>query len=166
MVSVLFQNYIKYELSIKENIIASNVEEEKNLNEINKRLSETGFNCANVELDNLLGYQFTNGRQLSGGEWQKLAIARANFKNADIYIYDEPNSSLDLISEDLAIGSIIKNSANFKIIILHRFNKLINQANQIIVLENGSIKEIGTHEDLILLNGTYKEFFDIDKDIL
>ena len=112
------------------------------------------------KLSQMLGYQFQNGIQLSIGQWQKLALARALYRNADLYIFDEPNASLDLRTES-AILDTIKSETKKKIsiIIMHRFNYMVRCADKIVVLKNGEITEMGTHEQLVEKKGLYNDLY-------
>jgi len=111
--------------------------------------------------DTMLGKWFDKGQQLSGGEWQKIALARAFMRDAQLLILDEPTSSLDPQAEydvfsrfrELTLGK----SAIF---ISHRFST-VRLANRIIVLENGTVLEEGTHEALLALGGRYAELFSL-----
>jgi ABC-type multidrug transport system fused ATPase/permease subunit len=113
-------------------------------------------------IDVQLGYWFDDGKQISIGQWQRVALARAFAKEADLYILDEPNAALDAISEynlSNMYNDLLKNKMG--IIVAHRFNNFIKQANNIIVLEKGVIVENGTHEELIDLKGIYNTLYNI-----
>src|SRR5439155_25329094 len=113
------------------------------------------------QYDQALGRRFNNGVELSGGEWQKIALARAYMKDAQLLILDEPTSALDARAEyevfqrfaDLTKGK----SA---VLISHRFST-VRMADRIVVLNNGEILELGTHEELLLKNGHYAELFNL-----
>ena len=115
--------------------------------------------------EQVLGYQFNQGRQLSIGQWQKLALARTLIKEAEVYIFDEPNSALDLISENAILQSIYaETKEKITLMIMHRFNHVVAKANKIIVLKDGYIEEIGTHEELLENKGTYYELYSIQNE--
>lgn len=118
------------------------------------------------QLSQILGYQFQDGTQMSIGQWQKLALGRALYRDADIYIFDEPNASLDLRTESSILQTIHSETHNkITIIIMHRFNFLVRYANRIIVLKDGSIAEMGTHDQLIEENGLYYELFCMNRKV-
>ena len=106
-----------------------------------------------------LGYQFEGGEQISIGQWQKLALGRCLFSNADVLIFDEPNASLDLSSEKEILTALQeKSEEHISIFIMHRFNPVVLHANKIIVLKNGVIEQIGTHTELKSKDGIYRDF--------
>ena len=145
-IGVMFQNYIKYETSIFENVWYGNLKYSNDENKINEMLSKVDLDIFSNQENHQLGYQFNNGQQISIGQWQKLSLARTIIKDADLYIFDEPNSSLDLISEDTILNTIISETKNkIGIMIMHRFNQVISNATKIIVLKDGCIDDIGTH---------------------
>ncbi|MDY2960561.1 MAG: ATP-binding cassette domain-containing protein [Hornefia sp.] len=89
-----------------------------------------------------LGYQFNEGLQLSVGQWQKIALGRTLISDSDVYIFDEPNSSIDLMSENAILNAIMENSEEkIKIVIMHGFNKIVEKADSIMTLSNGCIKK-------------------------
>ncbi|MFN4210881.1 MAG: ATP-binding cassette domain-containing protein, partial [Devosia sp.] len=104
---------------------------------------------------------FKKGRDLSGGEWQKVAIARAYMRDADLIILDEPTAALDAKAE-AEVFSRYKSLAAGKtaVIITHRFST-VRMADRILVLENGAILESGSHEHLLSLRGRYAELFEL-----
>lgn len=157
-VSVLFQNYIKFESSVAENVYYGDICGD------NKRFNDVITNL-NIK-DNLpdihkkLGYQFSGGSQISIGQWQKLAIGRTLYKNADLYIFDELNASLDIQTESEIWETILtKMKEKISIVILHRFDRIIEKADKIIVLERGKIEEIGIHEELLKNNKLYSNLY-------
>lgn len=159
-VSALFQNFINYESSIEENISYGNVRERSDDNRIREILEKVRLQEYKDHLSQVLGYQFQDGTQMSIGQWQKLALGRALYRDADIYIFDEPNASLDLKTESVILETIHNETQNkIAIIIMHRFNYLVRQANKIIVLKEGLITEMGTHNQLIKENDIYHELF-------
>lgn len=165
-VGVLFQDYIKYEASISENILYGNLNKMSISNKVDSLLKKVGLNEFLAQENQILGYQFNKGRQISIGQWQKLALARTITKEADIYIFDEPNSSLDLVSESIILNVILSEVNNkIGIIIMHRFNEIVVKANQIVVLKDGHVEEIGTHNELLKNKNIYYDLYSIQNNL-
>lgn len=165
-VSALFQNYINYESSIEENITYGDVQKKSDQKRIMDILEKVQLDEYKDQLSQILGYQFQDGTQMSIGQWQKLALGRALYRDADIYIFDEPNASFDLRTESSILQTIHSETHNkITIIIMHRFNFLVRYANRIIVLKDGSIAEMGTHDQLIEENGLYYELFCMNRKV-
>ena len=163
-ISVLFQEVTKYSLSFREYISTTNL---SRLNDDSMILNA----CKIAEIDELvtqwekgLDEQMTkrfynDGKELSGGQWQKIAIARTLFKNGELILLDEPSSALDPIAEEKIFEKfyhLCKNKTAF--LISHRLSS-IKIANRILVLDKGKIVEDGTHKELIRKKGKYYELF-------
>jgi len=111
--------------------------------------------------DQMLGTMFRNGVNLSGGEWQKLALARTYMREASLIILDEPTAALDAQAEQRVFRQFIDlTEAKSALIISHRFST-VRMADRIVVLQNGEIHEEGTHDELIGRKGLYSELFDL-----
>lgn len=162
-VAVLLQHFGKYPLTLKENIIIGDFQKEIDNFKLKKSL-ELGNALTILQslpsgIDTILSPEFEGGVDLSGGQWQKVGLARLYYRDPSIFFLDEPTSAIDPIAEtkiykDFFISSIGKTS----IILTHRLG-ICKWVDKIIVMENGEIKEMGTHEDL-LENGTvYKEMY-------
>ncbi len=156
-ISIVQQDYQKYELSLRENITLSDTERISDDDTISKSFRESGIN-RDIKLDELLGRTF-GGTDLSGGEWQKLAITRGLFKNSELIVLDEPTASLDPLIENEVLSKFIE-SAREKtaIIISHRIG-ICTKADNIVVLKNGEVSETGKHSDLLRANGDYAKLF-------
>ena len=165
-VSALFQNYIQYESTIADNIIYGDICKQYNKEYVIDILRKIRLEECADDLSQNLGYQFQEGTQMSIGQWQKLALGRTLYREADIYVFDEPNASLDLKTES-AILKTIHDETNNKIafIIMHRFNYMVEVADQIVVLNNGIIAECGSHEQLIDESGLYYDLFQMYKEL-
>lgn len=160
------QDFVKYSMSIKDNVIISHSNKVINDEGLCKILDKTGLNVDsdkyNSGLDTMLGKEFS-GIELSGGEWQKLTIARAINKKSDFIVFDEPTSAIDPIEETNIINLINEIAKNqTSIIITHRMATTKN-ADKIIVLKNGSIVEEGTHEGLLSLKQEYCRLYQSQK---
>lgn len=163
-VSVMFQNYIKYESTISDNVRYGNLKE--SIPAIDRMLDKVVLPEFKSHMDQSLGYQFTEGTQISIGQWQKLALGRTLLKPADIYIYDEPNASLDIASERSVLNMLYEEMRNkITILIMHRLNCMVERANRIIVLEHGKIRESGTHEELLKNRDLYFKLFNDQKEM-
>lgn len=160
-VNVMFQDFNKYEMTMAENISMDNLninnEKLESLLELVglKDLFDQFPNKSNTQLGNL----FNKGKELSGGQWQKIALARAIYNQKSFLFLDEPTSALDPDSEYQVIESILKKLNEVGIIyITHRVN-VAKLADIIIYMKNGEITEQGTHEELIKKGGDYSEVF-------
>ncbi len=157
--SVVFQDFMLYNLNAGENIRIGNIYENYADERIRKAAMETGIHETITRLpdgyDTIIGNLFKDSRELSWGEWQKMALARALFRDAPVLILDEPSSALDADTEfDIfsRFREIVKGRTS--LIISHRFSN-VSLADRIIVLYNGAIAETGTHEELIKREGLY-----------
>ncbi|CEK32667.1 lantibiotic ABC transporter ATP-binding protein,Lipid A export ATP-binding/permease protein MsbA,cyclic beta-1,2-glucan ABC transporter,ABC-type bacteriocin/lantibiotic exporters, contain an N-terminal double-glycine peptidase domain,lipid A export permease/ATP-binding protein MsbA,ABC transporter (plasmid) [[Clostridium] sordellii] len=153
-IAAIFQDFIKYELPLKENISLGNLKYLNNEVLVNSVLEKIGGdyfrNSLPNSIDTQLGVWFEEGVQLSGGQWQKISLMRAFYRDAGCYILDEPNSALDPISESEVFENICE-ITNDKIgfLITHRMVNINKFASKIIVLKNGKIIECGSHIELM-----------------
>lgn len=162
--SVVFQNYAKYEISFREHLNISvkndDIMDDESVQEILKQVQLDGvINDA----DSNIGKLWEDNRDLSGGQWQKVAIARALAGKTDVCILDEPTASIDPISEKRLyelFTHLFKNSMN--IMISHRLYSTKN-ADEIVVLSDGKVKESGTYDELIKLNGLYADMYETQR---
>ena len=162
-VSVVFQDYAHYALTVRENIWLGNIAvppDEEGIKKVAHHCGAASFieklpDAYNTEL----GRWFTDGHELSIGEWQKIALARTFWRDADIFIFDEPSSSLDPIAEEQLLQNfrtlLAERSA---ILISHRFST-IQMADCIYVVKEGQIVEKGKHDDLVKKKGHYAELY-------
>jgi ATP-binding cassette, subfamily B, bacterial len=161
--SVVFQDFMLYNLTAGENIRIGNIDSLKPEEKIKSSASTTGVDELISKLpngyDTAIGNLFDDSRELSWGEWQKIALARALFRDAPVLILDEPSSALDADTEyDIfsRFREIVKSHTS--ILISHRFTN-VSLADRIIVLDKGTIAETGTHDELIKSEGIYFKMF-------
>lgn len=157
--SVVFQDFMLYNLNAGENIRLGNIDEENTEEKILSAAKATGIHDLIDNLPNgystVIGNLFDDSRELSWGEWQKIALARALFRDAPVLILDEPSSALDAETEyDIFMRFREIVHGRTSILISHRFTN-VTLADRIIVMDKGSIAETGTHEELMKKRGIY-----------
>lgn len=155
--SMVFQDYCKYKETLKYNVGIGNNSNITNDKDILKCLKIADF-IKKIDLDTILCKEY-GGIELSGGEWQRIALARAICKNGKFYILDEPNSAIDPIEETKfyeKINRICKDDTC--IFVTHRLGSVL-LSDLVIFFEDGEVKEIGTHADLVNANGAYAKFW-------
>jgi ATP-binding cassette subfamily B protein len=163
-IGVLFQDFNQYQLSVRENVGAGSIEHLTDEPRIQRALLRGGADSVAAGLagglDAPLGTWFAKGSELSGGQWQKIALSRAFMREeADILILDEPTAALDAESEHAVFTRFRQLSeGRTTIVISHRF-PTVRMAQRIIVLEHGQIVEQGSHDELVKLAGKYAHMF-------
>lgn len=162
---VIFQDFVKYELTIRENVAVGKIDQIDNTSQLEnaaeKSLAAQVIDEMPSGLDQQLGRRFKNGKDLSGGQWQKIALARAYMKDAKVLILDEPTSALDARAEFEAFQRFIGlTKGKTAVIISHRFST-VRMADRIMVLKDGKVLEIGTHEELMANETLYAELFNL-----
>ncbi|MGE6556173.1 ATP-binding cassette domain-containing protein [Exiguobacterium artemiae] len=160
-ISVLFQDFNKYELSIKDNVQLKHEDNNKKLwSSIQLVGLESKINDFHSGMDTRLGNLFSGGEELSGGQWQKIAIARTLYKDSNFLFLDEPTAALDPDSEFHITKNLLSQFDSKGIVfITHRVN-IAKMADTIIYLENGEVIEKGSHKELVDLRGKYAAMYE------
>jgi ATP-binding cassette subfamily B protein len=164
-IGVLFQDYASYELTVRENVLMGRpdipVDDERVMKALRDSRSEWLVKKLQNGLDSKVGRLFEGGHDLSGGEWQRLALARIMYRDADIWILDEPTASLDTEAEAGIFAELKENlKGRIGIVISHRFST-VRIADRIAVIADGHVTELGTHEELLEADGRYAKLFEL-----
>lgn len=164
-VGVIFQDFEKFQLTAAENIAVGEIDARADRPRIevaaHKSLANAVIEGLPNQYDQLLGKRFEGGMDLSGGQWQKVALARAYMRDAQLMILDEPTSALDARAEYEIFEQFTELSANrTAVLISHRFST-VRMADRILVLEKGRYKEMGSHAELLAKGGLYAELFEL-----
>tara|TARA_B100000949_G_scaffold145403_1_gene127725 strand:+ start:72 stop:1937 length:1866 start_codon:yes stop_codon:yes gene_type:complete len=162
-VGVIFQDYVKYHLTATENIAVGLIDERNNETRIKEAARQSLADKVIENLPNgyqqMIGRWFKQGTNLSGGEWQKIAIARAYMRDAQLLILDEPTASLDARAENEVFRRFVELTFDkCAVLISHRFST-VRMADRIVVLHEGQLLEHGTHDELLAVGGRYSELF-------
>ena len=164
-IGVIFQDYMRYELLVKENIGFGKIEDLADRSRIEmaaqKSMAFQVIGKLPNGYDQMIGRRFDGGVDLSGGEWQKFALARAYMRDAQLLILDEPTATLDARAEYEVFRRFAElTKGRMAVLISHRFST-VRMADRILVLQNGRIFEQGTHAHLVALGGQYAELFEL-----
>lgn len=161
--STVFQDFGQYQFTVRENVALGRidaVDDDEAIRAAVRLAGATEFVEALPDgVDNMLGRWFEGGRQLSGGQWQRIALARLYFRGGSVMMFDEPTSALDADAEFEVIETLRAYARDrIAVIVSHRFST-VRMANEILVLDEGRIVERGSHDDLLDLDGIYARMF-------
>lgn len=164
-IGVIFQDFMRYEMTARENIAVGRIEQIDNMELLQESAVKSMADGVVAKLpsgyEQMLGRRFDGGLDLSGGEWQKVALARAYLRDAQVLILDEPTSALDARSEYEVFQRFAElTTGKMALFISHRFST-VRMADRIVVLEKGRIAEEGDHDALTQLGGRYAEMFEL-----
>ena len=164
-IGVIFQDFVRYHLTVAENIAVGRIEARGDRARIEdaarRSLADEVIAKLPMGYDQVVGKRFRSGVDLSGGEWQKVAIARAYMRDAQLLILDEPTAALDARSEFEVFQRFKELSAGrTAVLISHRFSS-VRMADRILVLADGTVEAMGTHEELLAQGGRYAELFEL-----
>jgi ATP-binding cassette subfamily B protein len=162
---VIFQDFVRYDLRARENIALGRIEalhdEQRILQAARNSLAIEVLQGLEGGLEQMLGRRFDGGTNLSGGQWQKIALARAYMRDAQVLILDEPTAALDAQAEYEMFQRFSELTAGrMAVLITHRFSTA-RLADRILVLRDGRVLEDGSHDQLISLGGRYAELFSL-----
>jgi ATP-binding cassette, subfamily B, bacterial len=164
-IGVIFQDFVKYQLSARENIGFGQINRLDDQPRIDDAAERGGADTVVAELsegmDTMLGRWFDKGNELSGGQWQKIALSRAFMRDGEVLVLDEPTSALDA-EREYEIFQRFRELTEGKIAVLisHRFST-VRMADRIAVVEGGTIAELGSHAELVARGGTYARLFEL-----
>lgn len=164
-IGVIFQDFVRYHMTAAENIAVGRIEARDDRARIaaaaRRSLADEVIDKLPKGYDQIIGKRFKSGVDLSGGEWQKVAIARAYMRDAQLLILDEPTAALDARAE-FEVFQRFKELSDDKtaVLISHRFSS-VRMADRILVLNEGQVEAMGTHEELLSQNGRYAELFEL-----
>lgn len=164
-IGVIFQDFVRYQFTVAENIAVGRIEAREDRNRIEdaavRGRADAVIRGLPAGYQQRIGRRFQDGVELSGGEWQKIAIARAYMREAQILILDEPTSALDARAEYEVFQRFKElSSGTTGVLISHRFSS-VRMADRILVLGDGRVEAIGTHDELMAAGGRYAELFDL-----
>jgi ATP-binding cassette subfamily B protein len=164
-IGVIFQDYMRYDMRVLENIGFGRVEAYDDRPRVSSAAAKAYANSVIDSLpegfEQMLGRRFDGGVDLSAGQWQKIALARAYMRDAQVLILDEPTASLDARAEyEVFLRFSELTAGRMAVLISHRFST-VRMADRILVLEHGRIIEQGSHKQLLALGGRYSELFEL-----
>jgi ATP-binding cassette, subfamily B, bacterial len=164
-IGVIFQDFVKFQMTASNNIAVGRIEEKDNDPRIRTSaalsLADTVIDKLPEGYNQMIGRRFAKGVDLSGGEWQKIALGRAYMRDAQLLILDEPTAALDARAEHEVFQRFAElTHGKTAVLISHRFST-VRMADRILVIERGELVEIGSHEELLAQNGRYAELFNL-----
>jgi ATP-binding cassette subfamily B protein len=164
-IGVIFQDFMRYEMTARQNIAVGQIDKHDDIASLKmaarKSMADEVIERLPKDYEQMLGRRFESGVDLSGGEWQKVALARAYLRDAQVLILDEPTAALDARSEFEVFQRFAElTTGKSALFISHRFST-VRMADRIVVLENGKVAEDGNHEELSRLGGRYAEMFEM-----